>query len=105
MNQDKFNGIINSIGDKLGEDVKATIADDLGSLITLNNEFIKELSDRDSKISSLTDTNQKLVASNGALLQQIPQIDPYKKELPKEDINPDKDFDYHSTFDENGNII
>lgn len=104
MNQNKLNEIIESIGNKLGDEVKATIADDLGTLITLNNEALNDLSTKENKISQLEDTNSKLVASNGALLQQIPQIDPVKKQV-KEEMIPEEDFDYHSAFDENGNII
>ena len=103
MNQDKLNEVINSIGSKLGEDVKATIADDLGTLITLNENAVKEYQKVTEENSQLKDTNSKLVSANGALLQQVPQLK-VEAEADKEEITEPKYFDYHSAFDKNGNV-
>ena len=103
MNQDKLNEVINSIGSKLGEDVKATIADDLGTLITLNENAVKEYQKVTEENSQLKDTNAKLVSANGALLQQVPQVK-VEPEASKEEITEPKYFDYHSAFDKNGNV-
>ena len=90
------------IKEKIGEDVTATIADDLGSLITLNTQVRDELEKKSEEITRLQNTNNKLVSANGALLMQVPQV---KKEEPKAEESKPAYYDYHSAFDENGNII
>lgn len=102
MKEEDFNQILDNIKEKLGEDVSATIADDLGSLITKNNEVRNELLEKNNEITRLNDINGKLVSANGALLQQIPVA---KKEEPEAEKSKPEYFDYHSAFDENGNII
>lgn len=105
MKKEDLDKILDSISEKVGDEVKGTIASDIGSLITLNNQVIEELHNKEERISKLEDTNEKLIKSNGALLQQIPHLDEnsFKKESSRE--SHDNYFDYRSTFDENGNII
>ena len=101
MKDEELNQLLDSIKEKIGEDVTATIADDLGSLITLNTQVRDELEKKSEEITRLQDTNNKLVSANGALLMQVPQV---KKEPKVEESKPAY-YDYHSAFDENGNII
>lgn len=102
MKDEELNQLLDSIKEKIGEDVTATIADDLGSLITLNTQVRDELEKKNEEITRLQDTNNKLVSANGALLMQVPQV---KKEEPKVEESKPAYYDYHSAFDENGNII
>lgn len=102
MKDEELNQLLDSIKEKIGEDVTATIADDLGSLITLNTQVRDELEKKNDEITRLQDTNNKLVSANGALLMQVPQV---KKEEPKVEESKPAYYDYHSAFDENGNII
>lgn len=63
MNQEELTNITNSITEKVGEDVAATIADDFGILITKNQEILNSIAEKDKMISDLQDRNSKLVAS------------------------------------------
>lgn len=101
MKEEDLNQLLDSIKETIGEDVSATIADNLGTLITKNSEVIQELNNKDEEITRLKDTNEKLIKANGSLLMQIPVG---KKEDPKAESKPEY-FDYHSAFDENGNFI
>lgn len=101
MKEEDLNQLLDSIKETIGEDVSATIAGDIGSLITKNSEVIKELNNRDEEITRLKDTNEKLIKANGALLMQIPAG---KVEQPKATESKPEYYDYHSAFDENGNF-
>lgn len=105
MKEEDLTKLTDSIKEKLGEEGTATIADDLGILITKNNEVLEELREKDKQISSLTEQKDKLVQANGALLKQVPMgvNDNSSKEKESEDSESEY-FDYHSIFDNNGNI-
>ena len=103
MDDDKLMSITDSISKKIGEETAATIADDLGKLITENTATQDLIKSQYEKIKQLEDRNEKLVAANGSLLQQIPMgkevID--KKE---ESENP-KPISWNDVFDKSGNFI
>lgn len=105
MKEEVLKELTDSITSKLGEENSSIIADDLGKLITSNAEAIDTINNLNSKISSLEDTNKKLVASNGALLQQVPMVKKMETETekPTEEKNP-KDFNFKSVFDKYGNF-
>lgn len=101
MNNDELTKITDSIKEKIGEDLTSTIADDLGLLITANNQVLKELEEKEKKISRLEDDKEKLVVANGNLLQQIPM----GEETPKEKEEKEKPvFNLNDMFDERGNF-
>ena len=54
------------------------------------------------KGKTLEETNQKLVAANGSLLQQIPAVADTKPV--DETVEEKKTFNFHSVFDKNGNF-
>ena len=102
MKEEDLNQFIDSIKEKVGEEVTATIADDLGKIITANTEVRNTLEEKNNEITRLNGINEKLVTANGALLQQIPSG---KKEEPKVENPKPEYFDYHSAFDKNGNVL
>lgn len=107
MEENKLNNIITSIQDKLGEDNSSIIADDLGILITENNNAIKEMNKKDEENTILKDRNEKLMVSNGNLLQQISVEDKTNFNISKSDKNKDekpKPFSFRSAFDKNGDF-
>lgn len=100
MKNEDLQALTNSIKEKLGEESAALIADDLGVLITRNNEVIETLDKQSKEITTLKDTNEKLVLANGSLLQQVPMG---KKEEPVKESEK-KSFNFSSVFDEHGNF-
>ena len=79
------------------------ISDTLGEILTGNTENMKAIAERDAKIKTLQDRNEKLVSANGALLQKIPaakneEDDISSKETPKK-------ISYKDIFDKEGNFL
>ena len=102
MKDELLKDITSSITTKLGEENASIIADDIGKLITANTQTIETIDSLEKRISSLEETNQKLVAANGSLLKQIPAVAESEiKEAPEVEK---KAFNFHSVFDKNGNF-
>ena len=101
MNSEELTKLSDSIKEKLGEEGAALIADDLGILITQNKEVQDLLQKQEDEITTLKDTNEKLVLANGNLLKQVP-MGKAEDEKPKEEIK--KSFNFSEMFDEHGNF-
>lgn len=102
MDKEFLEKITNSIQTKLGEETASIISDDLGKLITENDNTINEINSKDSEIKTLKEKNQMLVNANGSLLQQV-GFKKQEKEETKEEEKP-KHFDFRNAFDEYGNF-
>lgn len=102
MEDEKLLSITNSIEEKLGKENSATIADDLGILMTENSKTQELLKQHEEEIKTLKERNDKLVAANGNLLQQIPMGKTDKKEESEE---PKKSISLKDAFDSKGNFI
>lgn len=103
MKEEILKGITDSIATKLGEENSSIIADDIGKLITANTQTIETINSLNSQVSTLKETNEKLVAANGNLLQQIPAVADYDKRQ-TEEVTEKKAFNFRSVFDKNGNF-
>lgn len=104
MKEEELKAITDSISTKLGEENSAIIADEIGKLITKNSESLTNISNLNKEISTLKDTNQKLVSANGSLLQQIPMGTISKKEEKPMVEEEKKSFNFRDFFDEKGNF-
>ena len=104
MKEEILKGITDSITTKLGEENAGIIADDIGKLITINKETIDNIDSLNKQVTTLKETNEKLIAANGSLLQQIPAVADYDKHQSKEESQEKKAFNFKSVFDKNGNF-
>ncbi len=104
MKEELLKGITDSITTKLGEEQASIIADDIGKLITANTQTIETINSLNAKVNTLEETNQKLVAANGSLLQQIPAVADYDKHQKEEATEEKKAFNFKDVFDKNGNF-
>lgn len=103
MKEELLKDITSSISEKLGDENAGIIADDIGKLITANTQTIETINSLEKQISSLKETNEKLVLANGSLLQQIPAVADYEKhQAPEEEEK--KAFNFRAVFDKNGNF-
>lgn len=106
MNEDELLKITSSIEEKIGKENSASIADDLGLLLTRNSETLKSMKARDEEIQNLKSRNEKLVTANGNLLQQIPMAKDTpavgSKDVQEEDEKP---FSWREQFNERGEFI
>lgn len=102
MDDDKVLELTGKIEETLGKDNFATIADTIGEILTGNTLNMKALSDKDAEIDRLKDRNDKLVASNGALLQRIPMGYEPKENKKEEETQPK--ISLKDAFDAKGNF-
>ena len=100
MKEEFLKGITDSIATKLGEENASIIADDIGKLITANTQTIETINSLNARVSTLEETNQKLVAANGSLLQQIPAVADTTKQV--EETEEKKTFNFKEAFDKSG---
>ena len=103
MQDNDLQQIIDSISDKVGKENSALIADDIGKLITINSSVVDEMKKKDTEISRLTSTNEKLIVANGNLLQSIPMGKEEKKEE-KEEETERESTSLRDCFDSRGNF-
>lgn len=104
MKEELLKGITDSISTKLGEENASIIADDIGKLMTANTQTIETIESLNKQVESLKETNEKLVAANGSLLQQIPAVADYDKHQKEEVTEEKKAFNFRDMFDKNGNF-
>ena len=100
MKNADFEKTINSIQEKIGEEASSLILDDIGFLLTDNQNVNKELENKNNEITKLKQDKETLQRVNSNLLQQIPMGD-------EEDLNPENKkeekripLDFRSVFDE-----
>ena len=103
MKEEILKDITSSITTKLGEENARIIADDIGKLITANTQTIETINSLNDKVSTLEETNKKLVAANGSLLQQIPAVADYEKQEEAKEVEK-KTFNFKDAFDKSGNF-
>lgn len=104
MTDDKILELTGKIEETLGKENSAMISDTIGEILTGNTENMKALAERDAKIKSLQDRNEKLVAANGALLQKVPMERAVDRDDSKKEEAPKK-INLKDAFDSKGNFI
>lgn len=110
MTNQEFQEKMNTIQEKIGEDAKNLILDDIGILLTDNQNMNKTLDDKDKEIEKLKKTkdkeierlkktNETLQSVNGNLLQQISMGE--DQQIKENEDNKEKTpFDFRTVFDE-----
>lgn len=102
MDDKELTTIMDSIQEKVGKDISATIQDDLGLLITGNTKNLEELKKKNSEIEELKSKNSKLIDANARLFAQIPDsIEPKENNIEPEQ---QKAINIMDAFDEKGNF-
>lgn len=104
MKEEFLKGITESITSKIGDENAGIIADDIGKLITANTQTIETINSLNKQVSTLKETNEKLVIANGSLLQQIPAGVEEEKHPSNEAPVEKKAFNFKSMFDKHGNF-
>ena len=103
MKEKEFQDLIQNMQTKLGEEASGLIADDLGMLISDNKATNDTAAKYQDEIKMLRDQKEKLIATNGNLLQQISFG---VEEQPKEEVKeePRKHIDFREFIDASGNF-
>ena len=103
MDDDKILELTGRIEETLGKDAFATISDTVGEILTGNTMNMKAIAERDKRIATLQDRNDKLVSANGALLQKVPMgFESPKKQKAEEEETPK--INLKDAFDARGNF-
>ena len=103
MKEKEFQDLIQNMQTKLGEEASGLIADDLGMLISDNKATNDTAAKYQDEIKMLRDQKEKLIATNGNLLQQISfGVEEQSKEDVKEE--PRKHIDFREFIDASGNF-
>lgn len=93
-----------NIQKKLGEENAALIADDIGILLSDTKNVNKQEEEYQNQIKILKDQKEKLIETNGNLLQQISVgVEENPREEVKEEA-PRKSIDFREYIDEYGNF-
>jgi hypothetical protein len=106
MTDEEITQFSDSLQSKLGEESMATIADDIGTLITKNAEAQKAQSDLQGEVERLKSLNEKLVITNGNLLKQVPTEHRVEKKenTSKDDSESVTHINLADAFDRHGNF-
>ena len=104
MDDDKILELTGKIEETLGNENYAMISDTIGEILTGNASNMKAISDRDDKIKTLEDRNEKLVLANGSLLQKVSMAQVKPKAEEKDEEKPKK-INLKDAFDKNGSFI
>ena len=104
MDDNKILELTGKIEETLGKENSAMISDTLGEILTGNAENLKAIAERDEKIKTLQDRNEKLVSANGALLQKIP-MEKAEDKVDSEKEAPKKKISFKDIFDKKGNFL
>lgn len=102
MEKEELNNIIDSINEKIGDDLSGQIADDLAKIINANNTALENSSNKDKEIEKLNKEKENLIIANGNLLQQVSFVP--KKEDKKDDEKEKEEIKISDIFDEKGNF-
>lgn len=105
MKNPDFQDKMKQIQEKIGEEASGLILDEVGVLMTDNLNMNKEIENKDNEIKVLKERNEKLLAVNGNLLQQVSMAEePPKANQVTEPEKRKQPFDFRSAFDEYGNF-
>ena len=105
MTDEEITQFSDNLQSKLGDESMATIADDIGTLITKNAEAQKQQRESQAEIERLKSLNEKLVITNGNLLKQVPtERREEKKQEPQGDSESVTHINLADAFDRHGNF-
>ena len=107
MKEKDMEALTQRIQEKLGEENSALIADDLGILLSDTKLVNDNEADLNKQIGMLREQKEKLIETNGNLLQQIsvgeePSFASRREEKKEEKKEP---FDFRTALDQYGNFI
>ena len=102
MKKEEMQKLFKGIEQKIGKENYAKMTDDLGVLLTDNENMNNTIASKDTKIKQLEDNNELLITANGNLLQQVGMGEEPAQNKNEEDNNPK--FSLKDAFDEKGNF-
>lgn len=105
MKKEDQQKLFKGIEKKLGKENYSKIADDLGAIITDNENMNNTIANKDSEIKELQENNNLLITANGNLLQQVAMGEEPKNKNEDDVKNGQPKISLKGAFDEKGNFI
>lgn len=105
MKKEEQQKLFKGIEKKLGKENYSKIADDIGVLITDNENMNNTIANKDTEIKELKENNNLLITANGNLLQQVGMGEEPKKDEDDDLKKGQPKISLKSAFDEKGNFI
>ena len=107
MKKEEQQKLFKGIEKKLGKENYSKIADDIGVLITDNENMNNTIANKDTEMRELKENNNLLITANGNLLQQVGMgEDTSKNKNEDDDLSKGQPkISLKSAFDEKGNFI
>lgn len=87
------------IQEKIGKEASGLIADDLGLLISDTSKVNQEYFERNEEITKLKEQKEKLIETNGNLLQQITMGEESPKKPQSQEIDEENSISWNDCFD------
>ena len=104
MEQEELNNIIDSIKEKIGDDLSGQVADDLAKIVTANTTAVDTISNKEKEIEKLNKEKENLIIANGNLLQQVSFVPKKEDKKDKDDEGEKEEIKISDIFDEKGNF-
>lgn len=106
MLNNEMKELTDRIQEKIGKEAAGLIADDIGLLISDTSKVNSDLENRNNEIAKLKEDKEKLITTNGNLLQQISMGEEsfapsFNKREEKEEAPK---LSFRDAFDEKGNF-
>ena len=105
MTNEEMKQLTERVQEKIGKEASGLIADDIGLLISDTSKMNSDIESRNVEIQKLKDQKEKLIETNGNLLQQISVGEEvsFTPSLKKEEPEAPK-LSFRDSFDERGNF-
>ena len=104
LTKEEFEGLINSIKEKLDETTQALISDDLVGVLSSYGNALDEISSLGEKITGLETDKEELLKVNGRLFQKVGFDKEEEVEEKVDDVEEEK-LEIEDVIDEKGELI
>ena len=105
LTKEEFEGLINSIKEKLDETTQALISDDLVGVLSSYGNALDEIASLGEKITGLETDKEELLKVNGRLFQKVGFDKEEEVEEKVDDIVEEEKLEIEDVIDEKGELI
>lgn len=105
LTKEEFEGLINSIKEKLDETTQALISDDLVGVLSSYSNALDEIASLGEKITGLETDKEELLKVNGRLFQKVGFDKEEEVEEKVDDVIEEEKLEIEDVIDEKGELI
>lgn len=105
LTKEEFEGLINSIKEKLDETTQALISDDLVGVLSSYGNALDKIASLGEKITGLETDKEELLKVNGRLFQKVGFDKEEEVEEKVDDMEEEEKLEIEDVIDEKGELI